>query len=278
MVYGMALGAAPVDGAGGNEGEGFGTVCRAIPLGKSPFYTADEISLEVAAHVKPIGFKPLGFKDRTELAFEDNVKRSVFIYPDRLKYLRGKHTFAALLKKMIEKKKIGLVLALTRHHAAPVFCAMLPQIESGEEGGWNEPAGFHLIPLPFADDVRGAPLDQAFRGWSITPLQASAFREEFDSEAFKDLTRPKYNMIHKCGGNLMEEWKRALLTGESVNVVPVTTGSKRKAAEIRSKHEVGALAKVGTLNGDPMLPEVLPAAVLSSTICAGTKKVLTPSA
>lgn len=35
MVYGMALGAAPVDGAGGNEGEGFGTVCRAIPLGKS---------------------------------------------------------------------------------------------------------------------------------------------------------------------------------------------------------------------------------------------------
>ena len=26
-----------------------------------------------------------------------------------------------------------------------------------EEGGWNEPAGFHLIPLPFADDMRAAP-------------------------------------------------------------------------------------------------------------------------
>ena len=28
-------------------------------------------------------------------------------------------------------------------------------------------------------------------------LQASAFREEFDTEAFEDLTRPKYDMVHK---------------------------------------------------------------------------------
>lgn len=28
-------------------------------------------------------------------------------------------------------------------------------------------------------------------------LQASAFREEFDTEAFEDLTRPKYDIIHK---------------------------------------------------------------------------------
>lgn len=30
-----------------------------------------------------------------------------------------------------------------------------------EEGGWNEPAGFHLIPLPFADDIRAAPVESA---------------------------------------------------------------------------------------------------------------------
>jgi len=160
---------------------------------------------------------------------------------------------------------------------------MLPQAESGEEGGWNDPAGFHIIPLPFADDIRAAPLDQAFRApdelkdaarvwidklcvkdgayppdsypnpalaYHNAQLQASAFREEFDPEAFEDLTRPKYDMIHKRAGNLMKEWKRGLLTDESANIVPVTTGSKRKAdvsvdeAEIRSKHEVGALAKL----------------------------------
>lgn len=282
MVYGMALGAAPVEGASDDEGEGGDTVCRVVPSGKRPFYTADEIMSFRTLDLEP-GIKLLGFKDPEELAFEDNVKHSVFIYPDELKYSGSKRTFAALLKKMIEKKKIGLVLALTRRNFAPVFCAMLPQAESTEEGGWNEPAGFHLIPLPFADDIRAAPLETAFRApdelkdaarvwidklcvkdgtyppdsypnpalaYHNAQLQASAFREEFDPEAFEDLTRPKYDMIHKRAGNLMKEWKRALLTDESANVVPVTTGSKRKAdvsvdeAEIRSKHEVGALAKL----------------------------------
>lgn len=33
-----------------------------------------------------------------------------------------------------------------------------------EEGGWSEPAGFHLIFMPFADDIRTAPITEAFRG------------------------------------------------------------------------------------------------------------------
>lgn len=40
------------------------------------------ISLGVVSHIKSIGIKLLGFKDPIELAFEDNVKHSVFIYPD----------------------------------------------------------------------------------------------------------------------------------------------------------------------------------------------------
>ncbi|EEB93907.1 hypothetical protein MPER_07373, partial [Moniliophthora perniciosa FA553] len=41
---------------------------------------------------------------------------------------------------------------------------MLPQEERVEEAGWTEPAGFHLIPLPFADDIREAPLDKGHTG------------------------------------------------------------------------------------------------------------------
>jgi ATP-dependent DNA helicase 2 subunit 1 len=70
----------------------------------------------------------------------------------------------------------------------------------------------------------------------------------------------------------MKEWKRALVNDESANAVVVTTGSKRKAvrtfvgvrhsadhatqdvsvdeAEIRSKHEAGALGKASALNND----------------------------
>lgn len=80
-------------------------------------------------------------------------------------------------------------------------------------------------------------------------------------------------MLHKRAGNLMKEWKRALVNDESANAVVVTTGTKRKAvrasfdvrlcaehavqdisvdeAEIRSKHEVSALGKVSALNNAP---------------------------
>jgi ATP-dependent DNA helicase 2 subunit 1 len=69
---------------------------------------------------------------------------------------------------MVKKGKIGLVRVLTRRNASPSFCALLPQEGEGEgEGeGWAEPSGFHLIPLPFADDIRAAPIEEGFRGGS----------------------------------------------------------------------------------------------------------------
>jgi ATP-dependent DNA helicase 2 subunit 1 len=109
------------------------------------------------------GIKLLGFKDRLELDFEDNVRHSLFIYPDEESYAGSRRTFTSLLSSMVKKGKIGLVCALTRRNASPSFCALLPQ-EEGESDGWAEPSGFHLIPLPFADDIRAAPIEEGFRG------------------------------------------------------------------------------------------------------------------
>ncbi|KAH7910526.1 SPOC like C-terminal domain-containing protein [Hygrophoropsis aurantiaca] len=282
LLFGMELGAVPQDEGSDDEDDLSGSAARAVPLGRRPFYTADEIRSFRTLDLEPT-IKLLGFKDKSELAFEDNIKHSIFIFPDEQRYSGSKRTFTALLKSMVAKKKIGLVLALTRRNATPVFCAMLPQEEKAEEGGWNEPSGFHLIPLPFADDIRAAPLDEAFRAsdeirdaarawieklcvkngtyppdsypnpalaFHNAQLQASAFREEFDPESFEDLTRPPLDMIHKRAGNLLKEWKKMLANDESANVVVATTGSKRKAdvnvdeAEIRSKHDAGALSKL----------------------------------
>ena len=99
------------------------------------------------------GIKLLGFKSRKELAFEDNIKHSTFIYPDEMvrhsflrsgafigvvpeklwgrlcqTYSGSKRTFTALLRTMISKKKIAIALALTRRNASPIFCAVLPQV------------------------------------------------------------------------------------------------------------------------------------------------------
>jgi hypothetical protein len=109
------------------------------------------------------GIKLLGFKDRSELVFEDNVRHSLFIYPDEETYAGSRRTFTALLSSMVKKGKIGLVRALTRRNASPSFCALLPQ-EEGEGEGWAEPSGFHLITLPYADDIRAAPIEEGFLG------------------------------------------------------------------------------------------------------------------
>jgi len=83
---------------------------------------------------------------------------------------------------MIKKKKMGLALGLTRRNSSPTFCALLPQVripctflrclptrlalqeEKTDETGWKDPAGFHLIPLPFADDIRAATVEKGARG------------------------------------------------------------------------------------------------------------------
>lgn len=47
---------------------------------------------------------------------------------------------------------------------------MRSQEEKDDESGWTEPAGFHLIPLPFADDIRSAPIQEGFQGTVIFML------------------------------------------------------------------------------------------------------------
>ena len=144
-----------------------------LPPFPQVFYTADEVRSFRTLDLEP-GLKLLGFKDRSELAFEDNVRHSTFIYPDEDAYAGSRRTFAALLSSMVKKGKIGIVRALTRRNASPAFCALLPQEENQGEM-WAEPSGFHMIPMPFADDIRAAPIEEGFQGGLHYPVPISIF-------------------------------------------------------------------------------------------------------
>ncbi|KAF9072547.1 ku70-like protein [Rhodocollybia butyracea] len=276
VVYGMAVvGAAPSNENDGEEDNL--TATKVVKSGQRPFYTPDEMRSFRTLGLEP-GFKLLGFKPRDTLKFEDNVKHSLFIYPDENTYAGSKRTFTALLKSMVKKKVIGLALGVIRRNANPTFYAVLPQEENVEE---MDPAGFHLIPLPFADDIRSAPIEEGYiapdnlkdaaRAWinkmtiksgyipdaypnpalayHYEQLEASAFQEEFNAAAFEDHTEPKLDLIHKAAGKLLKEWKTELANDESANFVVATTGSKRKGdgAGQMDKDEVLAKFNSGTL-------------------------------
>ncbi|KAI0346241.1 Ku DNA-binding complex, Ku70 subunit [Trametopsis cervina] len=267
MLYGMSLGetvkaeAVEEDNDADEEVQGH-SIARAVPLDAKVFYTADEIKSFRTLGLEP-QIKLLGFKTRKSLKFEDNVKHSVFLYPDEMTYSGSRRTLSALVKTMIKKKRIGLVLSLPRRNATPTFCALVPQAEKVEEGGWIEPAGLHLITLPFADDIRAAPeqvvsaarasdelKDKALqwieklksKNMSYPPdsypnpalayhnaqLEASAFREEFDPESFEDLTQPNYEAIRKRAGHLIKDWRETLRNEEAFSTVVQPSGPTRQ--------------------------------------------------
>ncbi|KAH9964727.1 ku70-like protein [Lactifluus volemus] len=279
VLFGMTLGATAEDED--TQEHGFGT--RSVNPGRRVFYTADEVRSFRTLDLEP-GIKLLGFKDRSELAFEDNVRHSSFIYPDEGTYAGSRRTFTALLLSMVKKGKIGLVRALMRRNASPSFCALLPQLGEDEDDGWAEPSGFHLIPLPFADDIRPAPIEEGFQAekelvnaaksfvsklalrngtyppdsypnpalsFHYAQLEATAFREEFHSDSFEDHTLPKNEMIHKKAGPLIKEWAKLVQNDKSATTVVVrATTSKRKPdvslseVEVRSRYETGSLMQL----------------------------------
>ncbi|KAJ7598810.1 SPOC like C-terminal domain-containing protein [Mycena floridula] len=283
LMFGPSVGAAGADDDGEGEHEkttGFLPVIRAPP-GKRPLFTAEEVRSFRAVGLEP-SIKLLGFKNEGELLFEDNVKHSLFIYPDEMSYSGSKRTFSALLKSLVKKKKIGLVLALTRRNSSPSFCALVPQEERVDAGGWTEPPGFHLIPLPFADDIRAAPVETALRAnddlkdlarawldklcikngtyqpdsypnpalaYHNAQLEARAFQDEFDPDSFEDLTEPRHDIIHKRAGNLLQKWKDALEQDDSANMVAEadTRGTKRKAEVSVDDSEIRSRVADGTL-------------------------------
>lgn len=94
-----------------------------------------------------LGIKILGYKDKFELQFEDNVKHAYFIYPDESvgigryadspvslscapyqKYMGSTRTFLALLRTLVAKDKIAIARVVMRRNLSPAFCAILPQV------------------------------------------------------------------------------------------------------------------------------------------------------
>ena len=60
----------------------------------------------------------------------------------------------ALIKTMIAKSKIALVKIVPTRVSIPRFAVLVPQIESDDEDHFQTPAGFNLIFLPYADDMK----------------------------------------------------------------------------------------------------------------------------
>ncbi|KAF9507144.1 hypothetical protein BS47DRAFT_1398864 [Hydnum rufescens UP504] len=224
-------------------------------------FTADQVKSFRTLELSP-GIKLLGFKHRSELQFEDNVKHAYFIYPDEKAYVGSTRTFAALLGTCLDKDRIGIALVTMRKNSSPAFCR-----EIGRQRTQLDPPGFHLIPLPFADEIREPPLTEAARcSTDLTDaatelikkmtlktgyqpdafpnpslalhyafVEANALGLAFEPENIVDHTLPNYDVIHDRAGPAIQAWKEQLDNEREAN----DTDEGPDEAEIRARFEEG---------------------------------------
>ncbi|WVO14247.1 hypothetical protein L204_101879 [Cryptococcus depauperatus] len=209
-----------------------------------------QFTKEEVMQFKSMGFEPqikiIGFQSPNHLRFEYNIKHAYFIYPNEDAYVGSIRTFAALLQSCLKKNRHALALCRFRENLAPEFCVLIPQQEEIIDGRQDHPPGFHVVPLPYKDDIRrpprnmnaNIPAEEAqidamrdiikrmrFKSAVYQPskypnpalalhfdrLQALAFEEDWDpedpSKQDLDKTLPLYEGIHSRAGEFMKAFK-----------------------------------------------------------------------
>lgn len=108
----------------------------------------------------------IGFKPQTKLPLWANVKNSTYLYPSEEDYIGSTRVYSALYQKLFKDQLFGLCWFIPRRNATPVMAALIPTLTAEDSKDKSNPAGtsltgapqgLHIVPLPFADDIRQNP-------------------------------------------------------------------------------------------------------------------------
>ncbi|XP_031572511.1 X-ray repair cross-complementing protein 6-like isoform X2 [Actinia tenebrosa] len=203
------------------------------------------------------GLLLMGFKPKKSLKRLYHIKSSHFIHPDEKSVSGSTTLFSALLKKSLEKEVIPICRYIPRAVSAPSFVALLPQKEEFNDHKVQiTPPGFHVIFLPYVDDMRKlqypkmpkATTEQVNKAKEIIKKLTFTFRStDFENpslqkhynhlealaldrdspEEVDDLTEPDVERLDRRAGTLMQEFKDLVFPdGYNPDAKPAT---KRKA-------------------------------------------------
>ncbi|XP_066563314.1 X-ray repair cross-complementing protein 6 isoform X1 [Amia ocellicauda] len=207
------------------------------------------------------GLVLIGFKPLARLKMHQHIRPAHFIYPEEAQVTGSSTVFSALLRRCSDRGLFALCRYTPRRNCPPRFVAMVPQREELDDNKVQlMPPGFHLIFLPFADDVRTLDTPQKT---PATPEQVDKMKEivhklrfKYRSDAFEnpvlqqhyrnlealaldllqpdpieDHTLPKVDMMDKRLGPLVQEFKELVYPPDYNPDSTKSTAAKRKAAE-----------------------------------------------
>ena len=135
------------------------------------------------------GITLLGFKDRSLLKLHHNIRAAKFLEPtERLP--GSTQAMAALVQSMAAKGKIGIARFAKGRVGEPRLVALLPQLlelddaasagaslkSDGGAARTKLPCGLHVIPLPYAEEVRSIAKPRALTANEFTEEQLASAR------------------------------------------------------------------------------------------------------
>jgi ATP-dependent DNA helicase 2 subunit 1 len=132
--------------------------------GEQIVFTTDEIK-QLRNFGDPV-IRVIGFKPVSMLPLWANTKQSTFLYPSEDDFVGSTRVFSALHQKLLKSKLMAITWFVARRNAAPVIAALIPTLPAPKKetetnltgvSATECPQGLHLIPLPFADDIRQNP-------------------------------------------------------------------------------------------------------------------------
>nr|XP_033785256.1 X-ray repair cross-complementing protein 6 [Geotrypetes seraphini]XP_033785257.1 X-ray repair cross-complementing protein 6 [Geotrypetes seraphini]XP_033785258.1 X-ray repair cross-complementing protein 6 [Geotrypetes seraphini] len=206
-----------------------------------------------------IGFKPLALLKKHHF-----VRPAQFLYPEESLVTGSTTLFNALLTQCLEREVMALCRYTPRRNIPPRFVALVPQEEKMDSQNVQVTSpGFHLMFLPFIDDIRKLDISEKMRAGReqvekmkeiVQKLRFKYRSDDFENpvlqqhfrnlealaldlmepEPLEDLTLPKVEMMDRRLGPLVEEFKELVYPP---NYNPEGKAVKRKTGEDKSQAE-----------------------------------------
>jgi len=160
--------------------------------GKNICFTEDEVkSINSIGSDQP-ALKLCGFKPISSLKPSHHVRGPQFLQPLESSIQGSRSAFAALLSRCVARKVIAICQYKPRTTSALTYIALLPQEEQVDElGNQVKPPGFHVIFLPYLDDIRRVPHVEL-------PEENPPEAVEAAKEVIKKLRLKKFVPVENC--------------------------------------------------------------------------------
>ncbi|CAI5992139.1 unnamed protein product [Closterium sp. NIES-64] len=132
-----------------------GPLPRYLPIPGGTRIIMAKAEVDQVKAVSPHDLLLLGFKPLHCLKDYHNLQPPTFLFPDEETLSGSTAAFIALHNAMLDANSFAL--ACWAKIGLPRLVAIVPQQEKVDESGTEvQPAGWHMIPLPFYDDLRPA--------------------------------------------------------------------------------------------------------------------------